>query len=245
MTDHSPEPDFSAEELADLDRFASIAAELTESDTKLETPPASVWAGIEQSVSASAAAAANAVAPAQAPSPTPAEPIINITDQVDVTDTAVAAPDNLIQGPWGKPSLLLGAVAAALLLFVGAFVFTQGNNGDTIAEVALEFTEGPGFDNLGAASTGNAAVLDNDGSQCLDLELSSLPEVSDAYLEVWLIDTNVEGMVSLGPIDGDSCVSIPASVDPGAYPVVDISIEPTDGEPTHSGRSILRGVLDI
>ncbi len=243
MTDHSPEPDFSTEELADLDRFASIAAELTESDTKLEAPPAAVWAGIEQRVGASAAAAT-----AVATAPATAEPAVDVTDRVDVTDSAVdaaAAPDNVIQGPWGKAPLLLGAIAAAVLLFVGAYAFTQGNAGDPIAEVALEFTEGPGFDALGANSTGNAAILDDGGDRCLDLELSALPEVSDAYLEVWLIDTNVEGMVSLGPIKGDGCVSIPASVDPGAFPVVDISIEPADGEPTHSGRSILRGVLNI
>jgi len=29
------------------------------------------------------------------------------------------------------------------------------------------------------------------------------------------------------------------------YPLVDISIEPYDGNPTHSGDSIVRGQLDV
>lgn len=30
----------------------------------------------------------------------------------------------------------------------------------------------------------------------------------------------------------------------GAFPIVDISAEPLDGVPTHSGDSVTRGVLD-
>lgn len=233
MTDHSKEPELTEAELADLDRFAALASSLSESDAALDTPPPSVWAGIEAGLSADGTDADSA-------------PVDLTTTAATTSPATPAAPDNVIQGPWGKTApLLLGAVAAVALLFLGAWAFNQDNDRDTIAEVALEFTEGPGFDSLGAASTGNAAVLATGDDRCLDLQLSALPQVDDAYLEVWLIDTNVEGMVSLGPIDGDGCVAIPASVDPSAYPVVDISIEPTDGIPTHSGRSILRGVLDI
>jgi hypothetical protein len=32
-------------------------------------------------------------------------------------------------------------------------------------------------------------------------------------------------------------------VDVGEYPVVDVSIEPTDGDPAHSGNSVVRGTL--
>jgi hypothetical protein len=50
-------------------------------------------------------------------------------------------------------------------------------------------------------------------------------------------------MVSLGPLRADGRYAIPDGVDVRAFPVVDVSIEPLDGEPTHSGRSVMRGVL--
>jgi hypothetical protein len=50
-------------------------------------------------------------------------------------------------------------------------------------------------------------------------------------------------MVSLGPVRSDGRYEIPAAVDVSAFPIVDVSIEPADGVPTHSGRSVLRGTL--
>jgi hypothetical protein len=49
--------------------------------------------------------------------------------------------------------------------------------------------------------------------------------------------------VSLGPARTDGRYQIPPDVDVGAFPVVDVSIEPPDGVPTHSGVSALRGTL--
>ena len=37
--------------------------------------------------------------------------------------------------------------------------------------------------------------------------------------------------------------AVPAELDPDVYSIVDISIEPRDGDAAHSGRSILRGTL--
>ena len=33
-------------------------------------------------------------------------------------------------------------------------------------------------------------------------------------------------------------------LDLGRFPIVDVSVEPLDGDPTHSGVSVVRGVLD-
>lgn len=232
----SDSPELSADELAYLGEMRLLAQELTADDAALETPPAGLWESIE------AATAPSAVA----------EPSLDPADQpVDVTDAAVAtAPvaekSNVIQGPWRKAApLLLSAAAVLVLLFGGLAIFGGDDKPDPLAEVALSFTEGPGFDPLGESSTGNAAWLNDGDTRCIDLDVSGLPTVEDAQLEVWLIDTNVEDMVSLGNIDGNTCLDVPASVDPAALPVVDISIEPNDGVETHSGRSILRGVLEL
>ena len=51
-------------------------------------------------------------------------------------------------------------------------------------------------------------------------------------------------MVSLGVVQsGDTQWDWPTGIDPNEYSLVDLSIEPDDGDPTHSGRSILRGEL--
>ena len=67
--------------------------------------------------------------------------------------------------------------------------------------------------------------------------------------EAWLIRPDVAGnvanLVSLGVIDptDPGSLAVPAGYDPDAYFVVDISIEPSDGNAAHSGRTILRRPL--
>ncbi len=42
---------------------------------------------------------------------------------------------------------------------------------------------------------------------------------------------------------GSEQVTVPASVDPATHPIVDISLEPNDGDHGHSGHSLMRGTL--
>ena len=52
-------------------------------------------------------------------------------------------------------------------------------------------------------------------------------------------------LVSLGPLRPDGIYDIPPGVDPSRFPIVDVSVEPVDGDPTHSGDSVLRGELPL
>lgn len=64
------------------------------------------------------------------------------------------------------------------------------------------------------------------------------------YYEVWLIDVPDGRLVSLGVLGtAQGSFTVPADIDAGAYSTVDVSFEPLDGEPTHSGASVLRGTL--
>ena len=71
----------------------------------------------------------------------------------------------------------------------------------------------------------------------------------DADLELWLISTDAAGEitdvqpVSLVDPTAPGTYAVPADLDPDTYTVVDISIEPRDGDEAHSGDSILRGEL--
>jgi anti-sigma-K factor RskA len=90
-----------------------------------------------------------------------------------------------------------------------------------------------------------ADLRESDDRLQLDLPLSDagLPTAGADFYEVWLIDPNVEGMISLGPVRSDGTYSVPTDVDYRDFPIVDVSVEPADGNPTHSGVSVLRGTL--
>ena len=64
--------------------------------------------------------------------------------------------------------------------------------------------------------------------------------------EVWLIDPDTNGLISLGQLVGESGrFTVPSGVDLQLYSLVDISEEPADGNPAHSGNSIVRGELHL
>lgn len=100
----------------------------------------------------------------------------------------------------------------------------------------------------GAGTAEIVATSDGDRAErALRLDLSDLSRVS-GYHEVWLIDAESGRMVSLGVLPGaagaaDATFPVPADLDLSTYALVDISDEPLDGDPTHSGVSLLRGTL--
>ena len=62
--------------------------------------------------------------------------------------------------------------------------------------------------------------------------------------EVWLIKADASGLISIGLLDGNTGhFDIPDGVDLTQYPLVDVSAEPDNGNPAHSGNSIVRGEL--
>lgn len=131
------------------------------------------------------------------------------------------------------------AVVAGLGIGGGLLLSARGGNGNVIASTTLT---NKGLSPLGAASSGQAEIIRHDGTYRLHLDLRGVPKEPASYVEVWLIDRQVKGMISLGPFHGDGDYVIPSGVDPAKYPIVDVSIEPADGVPTHSGVSIVRGV---
>lgn len=133
---------------------------------------------------------------------------------------------------------LVGAAACALIAFG---IARASDDVRTIDDVALS---NAGLDPSGTSSTGRARlVLLDDGSRAIELNVRDLPKINGEFFELWLIDRQVKGMVSMGPVHGSGRYIIPAGVQTDAFPIVDVSIEPIDGVATHSGVSVLRGVL--
>jgi hypothetical protein len=180
------------------------------------TPPPSVWTSI---------AAATGVS--SAPRPEPVEP--------PVADVVPLRPRRT--RPW------LIAVAAAVVgaaVGAGAVAVLQGDDdGSAVAAAELDPLED-------ADASGSARVVERpDGTRVLELDLEA-PALDDAYYEVWLLKPDVSGLVPVGTTEaGTSQFEIPAGLDLGQYPVVDVSVEPLDGDPAHSGDSVVRGELDV
>ncbi len=81
----------------------------------------------------------------------------------------------------------------------------------------------------------------------LDLRMRVTPlDAGPGYLEVWLINTDLKRMVSIGVLPNGSSGQdfvVPRSLIDQGYVIVDISVEQLDSSPEHSGESLLRGSL--
>jgi anti-sigma-K factor RskA len=139
-----------------------------------------------------------------------------------------------------RPLLLVAAaLVAGAVVGAGAVAVVQsGDDGEPVTAVALD----PLADN--DASGRAEVVVRDDGSRVVEVELDA-PALDDEYYEIWLIDRDVVGMVPLGVVaPGTQTVELPAELDLAEVPLVDVSVEPLDGDPTHSGVSVARGELD-
>jgi hypothetical protein len=99
----------------------------------------------------------------------------------------------------------------------------------------------PGWDASGSA----VVETRSDGSRVLVVDLSKETPSDDGFREVWLLKPDVSGLVSLGTLEGSTGrFDLPAGLDLSQYSVVDVSEEQFDGNPAHSGDSIVRGPLE-
>ena len=95
---------------------------------------------------------------------------------------------------------------------------------------------------LPSTTAGRAELVSVDGSQRVVVDAPQLPAITGAY-EVWLFGADGK-MVSLGSLHaGRGDFTVPQGIDTAEYRTVDVSDEPADGNPTHSGASVVRGTF--
>ncbi|CCG01157.1 anti-sigma factor [Blastococcus saxobsidens] len=197
-------------------------------------PPPAVWAAIATATGVTAV-------PRSEVSAAPVAPPAAATPPVADPPTAPAAAGQVLPFRSRRPRLLLvaAAVAAGAVVGAGAVAVLSGHDdAEPVAAVALDpFGEEP-------ASGRAQVVVRDDGSRALQVDLDA-PPLTEEYYEIWLIEPDVVEMVPLGVLrPGTQTFELPTGIDLGAYPIVDVSVEPLDGDPTHSGVSVARGVLD-
>jgi Anti-sigma-K factor rskA len=199
----------------DLAEIEAMLRELDERDLQPTPPPPALWSGIEQAI----------IEPA---------PVVAIADR-HRTRT------------W-----LLAAAAVFVLAVAGALVaVVAGGSDDTeVVSTAVLLHDPTAFDPRGAESAATAQLVERDGHLELEFSDAELPTLADDDLELWLIEPDADGNpVDVQPVavikgSEPGSYRVPDGLDPASHYVVDISIEPRDGNAAHSGQSILRGPLE-
>lgn len=207
----------------ELAALRALGARAGSDPVRWETPPPDLWARIAEQAG---------VDPDLAP-PTGESPR---SDEDHGTAPRPGAVVELDRRRRPFPLLLTAAAALVLLAGVVAVAVLAGRDPEptVVASSALDLLPGDG--------EGHAELVEVDGRLRLRVDLAGV-EPDDGFLEVWLIDPEVTQLVSLGPVREDGLYDLPPTIDPKAFPIVDVSIEPLDGDPTHSGNSVLRGQL--
>lgn len=224
---HLPQCDSCRHEIDAL-RSTVTVARSSIGEAELNAPPARVW----QSVRADLGLSADLV---------PAASVIGAGSPAPKTRLYTARER---RSSIRRLVLPIAASAAAAALVAGGVLWwgavAPRDAGQVIASVQLDaLPDWP-------AATGQATVAERaDGERVVQVSLDA--DVGDGVVrEVWLVSEDVGRLISLGLLTGAAGeFVVPASVDLARFSIVDISAEPLDGDPTHSGDSIVRGALNV
>ncbi|WP_100813824.1 anti-sigma factor [Microbacterium lacus] len=204
-------------ELGEL-RHAALVGRSAIDAGEMLTPPERVWDAIRDEVGLSAPDAEPGLAAPR-------------------TGPAHAAPRRR-RGGLATAWVLAASLVVVAGVAVGGWAIGQRTAVVEVAAASLDaFPDHPG--------AVGAAVLEEtpDGTRMVRVELEA-DRAPDSYREVWLITKDASALVSLGVLDGtEGTFTVPAEIDVSQYVLVDVSNEPDDGQPGHSGDSIVRGEL--
>lgn len=245
---HLASCDVCTAELAGLRRAVDAVAvpEFSAAAPPMAPPPA-VWTAIAAATGVSATPRPEVLAEYAPPAPAPAPAIPAVPPAGSGTDEpAGAAGGRVLPFRARRRAPLMVAAAVLAGAVVGAGAVAALNRGDEPASPGADTLEVVALDPLANnEASGRAEVIERpDGSRAVEVDLDA-PALSDSYYEVWLIDRDVAGMVPLGVVrPGTQTYELPDDLELGDFPLVDVSVEPLDGDPTHSGVSVARGELE-
>ena len=120
--------------------------------------------------------------------------------------------------------------------------------GPTVREASLEVFRAHGmttvFGNPGSTELPMLAELPDDFRYVLGLQEAAVVGMADGYAQVWMLDRALDRYVPVGVLDAELTeLWLPGTLDLQTFPIIEVSQEPFDGDPTHSGRTLWRGQL--
>jgi anti-sigma-K factor RskA len=139
--------------------------------------------------------------------------------------------------PAAALAALLLAVGVASGLLIGGNGGSRGTGAGATDVVLRRIGDGP------RGAHGDVFVGRSKQRAKVDVE-GLIPSGSHAFYELWLLDDDGR-MIALGSFrigaDGRAEVELPIPVAPSRYRYFDVSMQEDDGNPAHSGISVLRG----
>ena len=203
------------DELAQLSRIAELSRQ---PEQLAQVPADAIWRSIQGQLAS------------QAPAPV----------RTEIAAESPTSPPSVSELPRRTPrprSWLLAAAAAVVGLIIGVGVTTVA------VRDRVEVTSSTALEALpGQTGQGTAELVSDRGRDELRVQIDA-PLTPDR----WLINTDGQRMYPLGvlPDDGRATYPLPPALagQLQGFTIVDVSIEPYDGNPAHSRESQVRGTL--
>jgi hypothetical protein len=141
-----------------------------------------------------------------------------------------------------RPAAATGLAVLLLAVGLGAGLLIDGGGGAESPSggpdlILSRFDDGP------SGAHGEVALASDE--QRAQVLIGGLDPSGDGrFYELWLLDDDGK-MIALGSFrvgaGGEAEVDLPLPVDPSRYAYFDVSLQEDDGDPAHSGVSVLRG----
>lgn len=145
---------------------------------------------------------------------------------------------------WHRWAAPLAAAVVGIAVGAGAVILVQNRQDTVTVDATAPLTpvpDGPLPSSDG--QLGVAELVTAQSGQRVRVAATGLPAATSTAYEVWLFGDDGR-MVALGTLaDGMGSFTVPAGIDTQEYRTVDISDEPADGDPAHSGISVVRGTF--
>lgn len=142
-----------------------------------------------------------------------------------------------------RPLPAAGLAAILLAMGVAAGLLIGGNGGSEGVRAGASDLMLARVDDGPAGARGDVLLADD--RRHAKVDVSGLdPSGPDRFYELWLLDEDGR-MIAIGAFqvgaDGRAEVEVPIPITPSRYRYFDVSLQQDDGDPAHSGVSVLRG----
>lgn len=175
-----------------------------------------------------------------------ADPAPAASDEAGTDASVTELPTRSTRRPWQRLVPLAAAAVVGVIVGGGAmFALTRATAPaptDPPAQVAAASLKP--YDDPSASGTAVVRAASTT-ERTVTVRVTGLPATPGAFYEVWLMDPSDSRLVALGVLDaqGEGVFSVPTGLDLSTYSAIDVSLQPMNGSPLHSGDSPVRGEL--